>query len=44
VGRLGLVISGGSTIVRGSTDTHTAVEFELQLTGLIRLSPDDCYL
>ena len=33
-GQLGFFVSGGNTIVHGSTDADAAAEFQIQLTAL----------
>ncbi|MFC3632084.1 peroxidase family protein [Paracoccus angustae] len=43
-GGLRIVQQGGNTIVQGSTDSDTAVEFEIELTGLLALAADDFIL
>ncbi len=43
-GRLGFTVSGGNTIVRGSTDADAAAEFEIQLSGVVNPGRDDFYL
>ena len=42
--RAGFFTSGGSTIVRLSTDADAASEAEIQLTGLVALTAQDFYL
>src|SRR5262249_40185668 len=42
-GVIGYSVSGGNTIVRGSTDTDSAVEFQIQLNGLVTLTAHDFY-
>lgn len=43
-GRLGYATSGGDTVVRGSTDSDSAAEFEIQLSGILTPGADDFYL
>jgi hypothetical protein len=40
-GQVGFVRSGGSTIVRASTDADAAAELQIQLSGIRILSEDD---
>ena len=43
-GQIGFLISGDTTIIRGSNDADAASEFEIQLSGIKNLAVDDFYL
>jgi hypothetical protein len=43
-GQVGYFVSGGNTIVRGSTDADSTAELQVQLNGLVPLTVDDFYL
>ena len=42
-GEVGFFTSGGTTIIRASTDADAATEFEIQLTGIKTLTAVDFY-